>query len=225
MIERWDQVRLAIAIQHTPKRDGDNVYRRLLAELEPHGARPIIDPTGADTATWPTYEECLRSTPQTATHRLVIQDDCEVCPGFIDGIKAAIASRPDQLLSFFISYRPQRGSMIQMEACERGYAWAALDNREWLPTQALVWPMMMIGPMLRYPSRATADDERTAGFLRDRGLYCLQSVPSLVEHVHHSNTTLPSINMPGPHRRARCWMGSTGEYLPARDIDWRRGPR
>lgn len=225
MIQRWDQVRLSIAIQHTPKRDADNVYRRLLAALEPDGGRPVIAPNADDTATWPTYAECLATTPHTATHRLVIQDDCEVCPGFIDGVKAAIAARPDQMLSLFISYRPTRGSILQMEACERGYAWAALDNREWLPTQALVWPAFLIGPMLRYPSGRTADDERIAEFLRDRGLYALQTVPSLVEHVHHSTTTLPSVNMPGPHRRARCWMGDSGEYLPARDVDWRRGPR
>jgi hypothetical protein len=224
-MDRWNQVRLSIAIQHTPKRDGDPVYQRLREALEPAGAKVVVDPTGANTETWPTYAECLRSTPQTATHRLIVQDDCEVCPNFVAGVRKAVEARPDNLLSLFLSFRPQASTIASIEACERGYAWSILDNREWCPTQALVWPAFLIGPMLRLDVRTTADDERVGVFLNQRGIYALSSVPSLVEHVHHSTTTLPSINMPGPHRRARCWMGSEGKYDPAVDVDWARGPR
>lgn len=220
-LDRWEQIRLSAAIQHTPARDEDAVYRRLTADLP--DAKTIAVPD-AD-ASWPTYAECLRATPFSATHRLIVQDDVEVCPGFVDGVRAAIAARPDHLLSFFISHKPDGGVRAQMDACERGYAWAILDNREWCPTQALVWPAFLIGPMLRFSHRATADDERVGAFLNQHGLYALQSVPSLVEHVHHSDTTLTAHNTPGPHRRAWCWMGPDGRYLPARDVDWRRGPR
>jgi hypothetical protein len=222
MSRRWDQVRLSVAVQHTPKRDGDPVYQRLLADLEPYPVDVVTSPqTGS---TWPTYRLCLSRMPTTATHRLVLQDDVEAGRNLIAGVKKAIEERPDNLLSFFISRRPQQGAIAHLQACDRGEAWSRLDPREWIPAQALAWPAFMVGPMLRYGGEGPgADDELIGRFLRDRGLYALQSMPSLVEHVHHSTTTLPAINMPGPHRAAACWIGHAHD--PAVDVDWRTGMR
>lgn len=224
MIDRWDQIRLSIAVQHTHKRDSDPVYLRLVDALKPHTVDVVTSPM--EGSTWPTYALCLRRTPHTATHRLVLQDDVEVCPGFVDGVREAVKHRPDTLLSFFISTRPEGSWVGHMDACADGVAWSVLDERRWVPSQALVWPVFLIGPMLRFAGYDHGnDDELIARFLNYRGLYALQSMPSLVEHMHHSSTTLPAINMPGPHRAAACWMGRSGEYLPARDVRWDTGAR
>lgn len=231
-LDRWNHVRLSIAIQHTPRRDTDPVFLELRDALP--DAQVIVDPepTGDYSATWRTYSECLRRTPHPATHRLVLQDDVQLCRNFLAGVEAAIRSRPDSLLSLFISMRPQQSAMAHLHALERCDAWSYLDSREWVPTQALVWPAFLIGPMLRHAQAFpvagphNADDQVVGKFIRERRLMALQSCPSLVQHVHAEETTLdPGVNRVGNHRYAACWFGAEGEteHDPATAINWASG--
>lgn len=235
--DRWSAVRLSISIQHTPKRDDDPVYQRLVADLPDASVITDPDPGNDYDSTWRTYRECLYRTPHSATHRLVLQDDVQVCRNFRKGVEAAIRAYPDVLLSFFISYAPQHSAIENAQAWDRGDAWSSIDTREWTPTQALCWPVYLIGPMLRYSDAHpvmgayTADDQVVAQFLRGRSLPALASVPSLVQHVHAESTSLDGmsqvVNRVGDHRYAlHCWFGAEGEteYDPAVDIDWTRGP-
>lgn len=231
---RWDMVRLSIAIQHTPTRDDDPVFKQLVSDLPDATVITDPDPQADYASTWRTYRECLRSTPFPATHRLILQDDVRVCRNFRAGVEAAIHARPDTLLSLFISHAPQISAIAHLQALDRCEHWSILDTREWTPTQALVWPAFLIGPMLRHADASpllgtyVADDQVVGGFLRGRGLYGLQTVPSLVEHVHAEQTSLDGqVNNVGAHRYAACWFGAEGDtpYDPATDIDWTRGPR
>lgn len=225
----WDEVRLSVAIQHTPSRDDDPVYQCLREALP--DAEVITDPGGPDSgypSTWRTYAECLRQTPRPATHRLVLQDDVCLCTSFLYGIKTAIKARPDKLLSFFISLRPDTSSIPHLQAMDRGETWSRLDTNAFIPTQALAWPTYLIGPALRYaeahPIAAVgyeADDQMVARFCRERGIDPIQSCPSLVEHVHHSGTSLTSgENQPGDHRAAAAYIG---DYHPVDDVNWTTG--
>jgi hypothetical protein len=235
--DRWNAVRLSISIQHTPKRDDDPVYQRLVSDVPEAKVVTDPDPQSDYASTWRTYRECLRSTPAPATHRLVLQDDVQVCRNFVRGVEAAVKAYPDDLLSFFISHAPPYSAVANSHAWEAGDAWSVLDTREWTPTQALCWPVWMIAPLLRYTDRNplngtyVADDQVVSGFMRAKSLIGLASVPSLVEHVHAETTTLNDmdqvVNRVGRHRYAlNCWFGAEGqtEYDPAIDIDWTRGP-
>src|SRR6266404_5724186 len=226
-------IRLSIAIQHTPARADDPVFKQLVSDLPMATVVTDPDPQNDYASTWRTYRECLRSTPFNATHRLILQDDVRVCRNFVKGVEAAIQSRPDSLLSFFISMMPQYSATANAQAWDRGDAWSALDTREWTPSQALCWPAFLIGPMIRHADANpimgsyTADDQVVGQFLRGRGMNALASVPSLVQHVHAEQTSLDgSVNRVGDHRYAlHCWFGADGEteWDPAVDVDWQRG--
>lgn len=226
----WDRVELSVSIQHTPARDGDAVYECLREALP--DADVVVDPdTQNPTAsTWRTYEECLRTTPRSATHRLVLQDDVCLCTSFIYGVREAIKQRPDSLLSFFISTRPQASATAVLQANDRGETWTQLDARDWVPLQAVVWPVFLIGPMLRFMETKphaglsyVADDEMVASFVRARGVSILQSSPCLVEHVHANATSLPIGNQwVNDERKALLFIG---DYHPVTDVDWSTGAR
>lgn len=222
----WNEIRLSTAIQHTPLRDDDPVYRTLHEALP--DADVVIDPnpTGP-TSTWRTYAECLRTTPRNATHRLVLQDDVSLCTSFLYGVREAIKQRPDALLSFFLSHQPQASVIEHLHAAEAGETWSPLDTRTWIPTQALCWPVYLIGPLLRYAERYPpgipyeGDDNIIGRFCSTLGVRALQSCPSLVEHVHAETSTLPDgTSIVGPVRYAALCIGS---YHPVDDVDWTTG--
>lgn len=219
MTEWWDEVKLDLAIQHHPCRDADPVYQALRGALP--AARVVVDPDpdSDEQSPWRTYEACLKSARPWATHLLVLQDDVAPCPDFLAGVETAIHARPDRVLSFFISEKPQTGHSKHVAAGRRCESWSELHAWEWVPAQALCWPRWVIPPVLRQSYTVRADDEVLARRFREVGVTPLQSMPSLVEHVHHSSTTLARHGS-GAHRAAACLLAAPWSAL---DVDWTLG--
>lgn len=226
------RIRVAVAVQHVITRDQDSVYLTLKQRLKRERVHPIVITDhlehGHHGDTWKTYARCLEAIPRAASHLLVLQDDVELCPGFMPAVRQAVAARPTRLLSFFLSHLPQSSHRRQQLAHEAGHAWSTLDREEWTPAQALSWPRRMIPDVLAYhaerPPRGPwrGDDEAIGRFLRDTRQDALQSCPSLVEHAHHSTTSLVMINTnTGIQRSAWQWIGDTGD---ATTINWTKGP-
>lgn len=189
------------------------------------------DPHGALRSPWRTYRECLATTPQEATHRLVLQDDAEVCPGFRDAAEAAIRARSDRLIVFFVAGNPATSARAIMQACNADLPWAELPHAQWIPVVAACWPVWMIPPMLefidsqRWHETFYADDERCGRWASYAGVIPIATVPSLVEHpnVLPSLVGKRSMGADDRGRVAACYIGSDCGTCAA-EIDWTLGP-
>lgn len=175
---------ISAAIQSHPLRA--EMAAALAVKLD---AEVVVDPDpDAIRNPWRTYRHALERTPADATHRLIVQDDTVPCGGFSEVLPAAVASRPDRLLTFFVGGHPVEHARRVYQACDRGDAWAQLDNLRWCPVLALCWPAAMIAPFLawvdeqKFPPAFRADDEIVGRWLRATKQTPLASVPSLIEH-------------------------------------------
>lgn len=209
-------VRLSIAIQHHPAR------QHLLANFShlPHEVVEDHDPEGKKNP-WRTYRACLERTPVGCTHRLVLQDDTQVCPGFLEAARKALEARPDRMVAFFVPWTLRRGSHKLMQACMEDQAWVELELQEWVPVVALCWPASLVPEFLgwadgrRYTEQVYRADDAIAGkFCQHRGVAALATVPSLVEHPDDGPSLIG--NPRSGSRRARCYVGD-GAHL----IKWR----
>jgi hypothetical protein len=217
---------LSIAIQTHPARA--DLSSALAAEIP--GVERVVDPDPESIPSpWRTYRHALERTPPDATHRLIIQDDVELCRDFHATVIRAVAARPERMLVFFVGGHPVEHARAVYRACDQDLPWAELDGRRWCPVIATCWPVAMIDPFLRYvdvqnwPEAFRSDDEIVGRWLRVTKQRPLASVPSLVEH----NDVVPSLI----GRRARagkdrsrvaaCFM--CPDCDPA-GIDWTLGP-
>ena len=210
-------IKLSIAIQHHPSRI------HLLTNFSNLGSDYEVvedpDPRGRHRSAWRTYRACLERTPPDCTHRLVLQDDAETCPGFLTAALSAIAARPDRMLAFFVPNTLRRGSRLLMEACQRDEAFCELFLNEWVPVVALCWPRGIVDEFIAWANRHgyteahhRADDAIVGTFCRERGVATVATVPSLVEHPDDE----PSLTGNSTRiRRARCYVGD-GAHL----INW-----
>lgn len=192
------------------------------------GGTVVWDPEpAASPSTWRTFRRLLEETPPEATHRLQIQDDAIVCPGFADAVRAAVRARPDRLLVFFVGLNQRNYTPRVLNACARDESWAVLQGGGWLPTVCTCWPVELAAQLLhhvdlqRWPRAFNADDEIVARFLTAKGLPALASVPSLVEHEDTSPSMMGKRGGNGA-RRAACWIGECQGC--AAEIDWTTGP-
>jgi len=215
--------RLSFAVQAHPSR---REAAEALASGLPGGSVVYDpDPDGPRSA-WRTYRLVLETTPPDASHRLIAQDDVEVCPHFAAAAAAAIAARPDRVIAFFVAGRPPEHAAAIFAACRAGSHWADLRNDRWCPAIALAWPTDLIGPFLEFvdaqnwPPSFRADDEIIGRFLRHAGIRAAATVPSLVEHWDVE----PSVFRHGRARAgadlgrvAACYIHSEDD---AREIDW-----
>lgn len=227
---------VSLAIQTHPNRS--EMAQELLGCLS--GRAELVvdpDPHGSPASPWRTYRLALErglDAPAGTTHRLILQDDVMVCDYFVEGVEAAAASQPGEILVFFVAGTPPEHVRAFDTAYDRGLSWAVLDlARLWLPVVATAWPIDRIDPLLRWvdrqswPAAFVADDEIAGRFLRDIQTRALAAVPSLVEHPD----TVYSIASSGrrdrqgldPGRVARRWIGDCG-LCDARQIDWTLGP-
>ena len=225
---RWRKINLSVAVQHHPSRA--ETVKPLLKALGPK-AELVTDPEPDSPihSPWRTYQECLDRTPLEATHRLIIQDDAEACPGFLKHARLALAARPDRIVVFHVSGAPATSSRRVLIAGEHDDSWAELDRNTWCPVVATCWPQFEIGPLLRfvedkhYAPSYYGDDYRVGQFLRETHRSALATVPSLVEHPDLVPSLIGTKAMGGvnPGRVACCYIGDCD---PA-SIDWDRGPR
>lgn len=184
---------------------------------------------------WRCYKHALQTTPDWATHRLVIQDDAEVCKHFAEVLPAMVASQPDRMLILFVGGYPSDHTLAITEACGRGDSWATLHNGRWCPCVAICWPRAMVDHFLAFcderadrslwdDERHRSDDERIGSFLNNTRQWPLASIPSLVEHPDMVQSLIGDRTRMGqdPGRIAACYIHPDCD---ARTIDWSLGPR
>lgn len=217
--------RISVAVQHHPARA--ELVDELLEQLPGATLATDPDPLGMRNP-WRGYRNALETTPADATHRLIVQDDVRVCPGFLDAARAAVAAKPDRILSFFVAGNPYEHSQAVFAACARGSSWAELDNQRWCPAVCVCWPAAHVPAILAFvdaqgwPDAFRADDEIIGRYCRHAGVLPLASVPSLVDHPDDVPSLLGNKAMYGqdPGRVTACWIGDCD---PA-TIDWTLGP-
>lgn len=209
-----DGLRISYAVQAHPRRS--EMATRLAGEM---GGEVVLDPdpTGYPSA-WRTYRACLESTPAWATHRVVVQDDAELCDRFADAVPLAVAGRPDSLVALFVPGPPTDHARAVMKACHYGIPWAMLGNDTWCPAVALAWPAAMLEPFLRwvdrqrYPVTVRADDEIIGRYLRAVRQRAWATVPSLVEHPDMVDSIAGKRSRRGQYtgRIAACFVRECG---------------
>lgn len=178
---------------------------------------------------WRTYRRALELTPESATHRLIVQDDAVPCPWFSEAALAAIQARPDDLVVFFVGGRPDAHAQAVWRACREDQPWARLRFDQWCPAVAVAWPVRHIEPFLEFVDSKnwrdnfTADDEIICRYLQEIREHAYATVPSLIEHPD----VAPSIRKSSHHRAltdlgrvAACFIS---DECDAREIDWNVG--
>lgn len=225
-------VRLSIAIQHSPARA--ELVRDLLrdlghpdvVELAADPAPPPDDapPTSPLRSPWRTYRHALETTPDWATHRLVLQDDVIVCPGFVDAAAAALTARPSRVVTFYVGGNHRQAAARVVHAAQQGHSWTDIPHFNWIPAVALAWPVALLPPFLawvdqqRWPPSFRADDQIIGMFLRRQGQLPVATVPSLVDHPDDVPSLISNRHRGGRDRLriAACWVGGCDVSL----IDW-----
>lgn len=120
--------------------------------------------------------------PDGCTHRLVLQDDGELCEGFLEIAEQVAAKHPQEIVSFMHEgevpgegrYRPHVfsvGVALMIPVALLDDLWWFVDNR--LPVVAL--------PHLREIIKH--DTTCIRYWLRYRHIPCITTVPSLVQHI------------------------------------------
>lgn len=192
----------SICVQHHPLRAHLLAALRerlgefeLVSDPEPEGERSPLR----------TYRECLRRTPPSATHRLVLQDDCWPCEDFCERAQEAVAERPDHLIAFFVPGTPGGGGDRMLRAARNGERWVQIGGAGWVPTVALCWPRALIAPFLDFAGTSRfahqrGDDNVVGQFARTNRLQVWATVPSLVEHPDIEPSLIGRKNRAGQNR-------------------------
>jgi hypothetical protein len=162
-------------------------------------------PLGCAQAAW-------RAMAPDATHHLVLQDDVELCEGFLDAVLEAIALRPGDALALFTEWGSRTAQLSRIAAL-RGAAWAEVVD-EYVPSLALVLPAETARRFGRFAARegVVADDVAMRAFLDELEMPAYARVPNLVEHQD-----APSIvgNDEMGERRSVCYFAQAFSTGPA----------
>jgi hypothetical protein len=153
-----------------------------------------------------------------------VQDDATVCRHFAEAVNAAVRSRPDRVLAFFVAGAPHRTAANVVAAGERGDSWAEWVPSEWFPCVCSCWPRHIVAELLAYVDGKEwrhshlGDDHRTGSFLRDSHRGALCSVPSLAQHADTVASLIgaPALGGLNPARVSCCYIGN---YDP-RTLEW-----
>jgi hypothetical protein len=174
-----------------------------LCEKHPElSATVVADPEpGAVRSALRCAREAWRAVPPEATHHLVLQDDAELCDGFLDAVLDAVAMRPDDALALFTEWGSRTAHLSRIAAI-RGAGWAeAVD--EYVPSLALILPAEAARRFAGFEYQSTADDVAMRAFLDEVGIAAYVRVPNLVEH-----RAMPSVagNDEMGERRSVCYF-------------------
>jgi hypothetical protein len=198
-------VELRVAIQHHPSRGAQ--LARLLDELgEPADVITDPDPTSPLRSPWRTSRLAWASTPETATHNLVLQDDVRACDGFLDLARDAVTSHPDDLVTFYVGRYPGSAARAVIAGLDTRKPYVDIGLDSWTPCLALAMPTAFALDLAshtdrhHYPPAMCADDGIVSLWRQDRGhTRCWATMPSLVDH----DNDVPSIMGTEPGRM-RC---------------------
>jgi hypothetical protein len=126
-------------------------------------------------------------TPDHATHRIVLQDDCWPCTNFRERAEAAISDHPRSLIAFFVPGSPGGGRNRVLRASKMHEPYAPIGLGGWIPAVAVAWPVERALQFVSYvegsPRRHTrADDRAISVYARGHRVEVVATVPSLVQH-------------------------------------------
>lgn len=187
---------------------------RQVIESEVIGYRVSKDTAHA--GSWPPAKAAWQFVMATAaSHGLVIQDDAIPCRDFVQGVKAAIAEKPDEA----ICYWSMRHNIID-KARAQGSSW--FTSADAVMGIAMSMPREMIRDFLVWEaahvdSSLGGDDRRLCLYYAygiERRVWT--TVPSLVEHGAPSDSLTGNGN---GRRVATYWAGDRS----ATSIDWTKG--
>lgn len=188
------------------------------------------DPENVLVSPWRTYRHALESTPDWATHRLVIQDDVEPCPHFAEAVNGAVAAQPDRLLVLAVCGEPWELARRMQESSVLGIPWARVDNDRWISAICNIWPARLIPQALAWmeaqdwPEGFTADDERIGRAMLGIGEVPLATVPSLAAHWDMEVSVIGANKTQYGHDPSRvpcCWPFPGCDV---RTVDWTVAP-
>lgn len=220
---------VSFAIQTCPARA--ELAAALLAEIgvgelavDPDPPPPGTPPTSALWNPWRCYRHAIETTPPDADYRVVVQDDALVCAGFAAAATAAIAARPNRLVTFYVGGNAKLLAARVTHAAARGHAWVNLPHFSWFPAVAVAWPRRLLDELPAWvdrqpwPKTFRSDDEIIGRFLRNVGEIPLATVPSLVDHPDDVPSLIGTKARGGTDRGriAACWIGD----CDASAVDW-----
>ena len=206
---------ISVTIMAHPKRDA--LVADLLTYLDPSVTRVVWDEKDD---VWDTGERSIFSYHPEASHHLVIQDDAVPCRDLLMGVEEMVKHTGDHLVSLYMGRPRPHPALVSLRiklAKRMGHSYVDMPGPLW--GVGILFPVGLIREMesasdLR--SGSSRYDVRIARFLRMRGMSCLYTVPSLVDHrVGRDNPSL----FPGKDHERRAWE-FIGEEVSATSVDW-----
>lgn len=203
---------LSVAIMHAPwAQERASWVRALVSECSPRARRLQVVEDHTRAGCWPTAKRAWRAA--SGTHHLVVQDDVELCRGFMSHALAAIEANPSAPIGFFMCAK--KGATL---ARDRGLSWVQVRGH--ITAQALCLPSTMVDDWLRWDRANVNDDFKHDDWRMNWWLAATETpmwftVPCLAEHVG-DKTSLLGHHPPTP--RLAPWY----EREPG-PIDWSRG--
>lgn len=197
-------IRLSIAIQTHPSRHDAawSLLGKLADEVEDKNLDVAIqvipdpEPRSSLRSPWRTAQVCWACSTLDFTHRLVIQDDAIPCDGFVEKALAAIAAKPESLVTFYVGRYPGQAARAVLIGLDDGSPLVDIGLTSWTPCVALAMPtplaLSLAGQTERrhYPLAMCADDAIVSLWRQDEGIAeCWATVPSLVDH----DSSIPSL--------------------------------
>ena len=163
---------------------------------------------------WANAREAWLSCPEGATHRLLLNDDAILCPGFREAAEAAIAAHPGEIISFFTT----RTELLEAKA--KGAPWITYSKA--ICGVALVLPRPLIAEFVAWadaycrPAWPSAD-ARLFLWATVTGRTVWYTSPSLVQHDESHTSTIRGDSNRG---RISPYFAADG----AAGVDWTGAP-
>jgi hypothetical protein len=170
-----------VVMAHPNRRHQAEQLRRRHPELD---IQIVLDPEpDARPATLRTAKLAWSTVRQDATHQLVLQEDVQLCDGFVAAMHQALQVAPEGAIAFFANWVMSTSQAVRLAAFT-GASWTPVADG-WVPTQALAIPAPLARQFAGFAGQFGADkpDNRAMfEFLQLHGLKTYVSVPNLVEH-------------------------------------------
>ena len=139
--------------------------------------------------------------PNGVTHRVVLQDDLDICDNFVGIMNEIVNVHPEFIFSLYCS-------RMRFEYAAQGSPYVIIKGRNaW--GQGMMMPISYVKPMFDF-----ADAELGADFPYDDGIYAwwaekekleiMTTIPSTIQHLCPNNSTLGYNNK---NKVSKVWIG------------------
>lgn len=211
-----DSISLSAVVMAHPKRQAH--AEALCARYPELGLRLVLDPdpTGPPSSVRAGRLAWLAA-DDNFTHHLVLEDDVDLCDGFLDQLRLALAAQPEAVVSLHTACT-SRVSFSGRLASMRGTPWAPVIG-DYVPTVAAVMPRELatgFGAFIaRQAQLSDHNDLLLKRYLQGAAVRRLVTVPNLSDHL-----PFPSIegNRTPDGRRAMSFESTVTA------VDWQRAP-